>query len=81
MSVQQAISRENLEKRLGKEYEVLIENTTFDKKYLVGRTKMDVPEMDGVVYIKNTSDKDLINEFVKCKIVDIKDYDLIGEIT
>ena len=80
MSLQQEISRENLEKRLGKEYEVLIENTTFDKKYLVGRTKMDVPEMDGVVYIKNTSDKDLINEFVKCKIVDIKDYDLIGEI-
>ena len=41
---------------------------------------MDVPEMDGVVYIKNISDKDLINEFVKCKIIDIRDYDLIGEI-
>ena len=80
MSLQQEISRENLEKRLGKEYEVLIENTTFDKKYLVGRTKMDVPEMDGVVYIKNISDKDLINEFVKCKIIDIRDYDLIGEL-
>ena len=80
MSIQQKISRENQEKRIGKEYEVLIENTTFDRKYLVGRTKMDVPEMDGVVYIKNTSDKDLINKFVKCKIVDIKDYDLIAEI-
>ena len=80
MSLQQEISRKNLEKRLGKEYEVLIENTTFDRKYLVGRTKMDVPEMDGVVYIKNTSDKDLINEFIKCKIIDIRDYDLIGEL-
>ena len=80
MTLQQEISRKNLGKRLGKEYEVLIENTTFDKKYLIGRTKMDVPEMDGVVYIKDTSDRDLINEFVKCKIVDIRDYDLIGEL-
>ena len=80
MSIQQEISRKNLKNRIDKEYEVLIENITFDKKYLVGRTKMDVPDMDGVVYIKNTSDKYLLNKFVKCKIIDIKDYDLIGEI-
>ena len=80
MSIQQEISRKNLEKRIGEKYEVLIENTTFDKKYLVGRTKMDVPEMDGVVYIPNTLDKDLINKFVMCKIVDIREYDLIGEL-
>ena len=80
MSIQQEISRKNLEKRIGKEYEVLIENTTFDKKYLIGRTKMDVPEIDGIIYIPNTCDKNLINQFVRCKIVDIKEYDLIGEI-
>jgi len=80
MSLQQEISKQNLEKRIGKEYEVLIENKTFDGKYLVGRTKMDVPEMDGVVYIKNTSDKNLIKSFIKCKIIDKKDYDLMAEI-
>lgn len=80
MTSQQKISRQNLEKRIGKEYELLIENKTFDNKYLVGRTKMDVPEMDGVVYIKNIFDKDLINKFVKCKIIDIREYDLIAEI-
>lgn len=79
MSIQQEISRENLEKRIGQEYEVLVENMTFDKQYFVGRSKMDVPEMDGVVYIKNTHNKDLINQFVKCKIVGVKDYDLIAE--
>lgn len=78
MSVQQEISRENLAKRIGKEYEVLIENKTFDNKYWVGRTKMDVPEMDGVVYIENNNHKDLINRFVKCKIINVRDYDLIG---
>lgn len=80
MSIQQEISRKNLENRIGKEYEVLIENTTFDRKYLVGRTKMDVPEMDGVVYIKNISKQDLINKFIKCKIVGVRDYDLVAEI-
>ena len=41
---------------------------------------MDVPEMDGVVYIENNKDKNLINSFVKCKIIDIQGYDLVGEI-
>ena len=31
-------------------------------------------------YIKNTYDKDLINKMLKCKIIDIKEYDLIGEL-
>ena len=80
MSLQQKVSRKKLEARIGREYEVLIENMTFDKKYLVGRTKMDVPEIDGIIYIKNTSSKDLINKFEKCRIIDIRDYDLIGEL-
>ena len=79
MNLQQQISRQNLEKRIGKTYETLVENKTFDNKYWIGRTKMDIPEMDGVIYIKNDNNQDLINKFVNCKIIDIKDYDLIGE--
>lgn len=79
MNLQQEISRQNLEKRIGNTYETLIENKTFDNKYCIGRTKMDIPEMDGVVYIKNNGNEDLINKFINCKIIDIKDYDLIGE--
>ncbi len=80
MKLQQEISRDKLKAQIGKECEVLVESSTFDKKYLIGRTKMDVPEMDGVIYIKNKDKKDLINHFIKCKIIDVKDYDLIGEI-
>ena len=80
MSLQQEISKQNLKNRIGKQYEVLIENVSFDAKYLIGRTMSDVPEMDGVVYIKNTSNANLINSFIWCKIVDIRDYDLIAEI-
>jgi ribosomal protein S12 methylthiotransferase len=80
MNLQQQISRQNLEKRIGNTYETLVENKTFDNKYWIGRTKMDIPEMDGVIYIKNDNKQDLINKFVNCKITDIKDYDLIGEL-
>ena len=82
MKVQQEISRKRLEKKLNKEYEVLIEDISFDGKYYIGRTMRDVPEIDGLVYIKNNS-KNLkeskLNKFEKCKIIGISDYDLIGE--
>ena len=87
MSVQQEISRENLYQKIGQEYEALVENISFDKKYLIGRTRGDVPDIDGIVYIKYNNSKEINhditeykNKFVKCKIIDIKDYDLIAEI-
>ena len=80
MKEQQQISKENLETKIGKEYDVLIEGKTFDEKYLVGRTKQDVPEIDGVIYIENKNNEDLQNQFVKVKILEVKNYDLIGEI-
>ncbi len=79
MKMQKEISRDNLEKKIGKTYEAIIESISFDKKYYVGRTYMDVPEEDGVIFIKKTNDLEM-GKFVKCKIVDIKDYDMIGEI-
>ena len=83
MQKQQIISKENLEKKIGKEYEVLIEDFSFDKKYYIGRTMQDVPEIDGMVYIKNNHrDKieNMINQFKKCKITDVSEYDLIAEL-
>lgn len=77
MEIQQRISRDKLEKHIGKEYEVLIEQETEDRKYYIGRTMMDVPDMDGVVFIKKN--KEIKEKFVKCKIIGTQDYDLIGE--
>ena len=78
MSLQQEISREKMKAKIGTKQEVLIENKSFDRKYYIGRTKSDVPDIDGVVYIKNN--KLEINEFVNCKITDFKEYDLVGEV-
>lgn len=83
MAIQQKISKQVLENKIGKIYEVLIEDVSFDGKFLIGRTMQDVPDIDGLVYIKNNIKENLhqiMNNFVKCKIIKINDYDLIGEI-
>ncbi len=79
MSLQQEISRQSLEKQIGKDVEILVEDISFDGKSYIGRTYMDVPEIDGIVYIN--SKKDLkIGSFVQGKITDVSNYDLICEI-
>ena len=80
MQIQQKISNENHQKKIGKQYEVLVESLSFDGKYLIGRTKQDVPDIDGIIYIKNDSTQQLVDKFVNVKITDVKDYDLIGEL-
>lgn len=81
MSEQKEISKKKLEEQIGKKMQVLIENVSFDGKYLVGRTRNDVPEEDGIVYIKRTDKNvNLLNQFIWCKIVDVSDYDLIAEV-
>lgn len=81
MLAQQKISRQILENKIGKQCEVLIENMSFDKKYYIGRTKQDVPDIDGLVYIKNQGNEkedNILNKYKKCKITDVSNYDLIG---
>ena len=83
MKTQAEISLNNLEKKIGKIYKVLIEDMSFDGKYFIGRTIQDVPEEDGLVYVKNDgklNEKDVLNNFVECKIIDVSNYDLIGVI-
>ena len=54
---------------------------SFDGKYFVGRSLQDVPEIDGVVYIKNDGNKrieEVLNNFVECEVVEVSEYDLIA---
>ena len=76
MSLQQEISKENLKKQIGRKLEILIEDKSFDGRTYIGRTYMDVPEIDGVVYLN--TDKNLqIGDFTEGIVEDISDYDLI----
>ena len=77
MELQQTISKENLENKLGKELKLLIEDKTFDNKYFIARSYMDVPEIDGIVYLENEDNSLKIGEFVDAKVIDVMDYDLV----
>lgn len=82
MQEQKEISRCNQEKKLGKKLKVLVEDMSFDGNYFVGRSFQDVPEIDGVVYVKNEGDRkleDVLNNFVECKVVEVSEYDLIAK--
>ncbi len=79
MKIQQKVSADLLKDKIGKVYECLIENITDDGEYFIGRSYMDVPSEDGVIYIKYDSEY-MINEFVKVKITNAMQYDLFGEI-
>ena len=50
-----------------------------DDKYYVGRTYMDIPDEDGLVFIPKTKSH-LENTWIRCKITEVKDYDLIGKL-
>lgn len=78
MELQQEISAENLQSRIGNVYRCMIEQVTEDGEFLIGRTYMDVPFEDGVVYIVNDG-KAVINEFADVRIIESYEYDLIGE--
>ena len=76
MALQQEISKENLKKQIGRNIEILVEDKSFDGKTYIGRTYMDVPDIDGIVYL-NTDRELQIGEFTTGKIVDVSNYDLI----
>lgn len=79
MKKQEEISKAKLKSKIGKTYKCLIDGITDDEEYIIARSYMDIPDEDGVIYIKIKSNVE-IGSFINCKIVDVKGYDLIGEI-
>lgn len=80
MNLQQQISKEQEKENLDREIKVLIENISEDRKYLIGRSYMEVPDIDGLVYVENNENAELNKakgKYINCKVVDTKEYDLI----
>lgn len=78
MEIQVKISRENSHKKIGKQLEVLVEGYDTQSGYYYGRSYGDSIDIDGKVFFKNEHEISAGN-FVKVKIIDAVDYDLIGE--
>lgn len=79
MEVQQGISREKHRAFIGKTVEVVVEGLSDETDLLLqGRTSQQAPDIDGVVLINDGQAK--AGDFVKVKITESMEYDLIGEI-
>ena len=80
MQKQQEIVRKKLEEQIQKQYTVLVEDISFDSKFLIGRTKNQAPDIDGITYIINENNENCINNFVDVKITKVLDYDVQAQI-
>ncbi len=78
MELQQGISVELNEAKVGQTYKVL-----FDRKesgYFVGRTQYDSPEVDNEVLVPADSNYVRLGDFANVRITDSTDFDLYGEV-
>ncbi len=79
MELQQEIAFEKSEAMVGRVLTVLIEGKVVDEPAYVGRTYMDAPGVDGLIFV-NTGEELMSGDFVRVKVTGAADYDLIGEI-
>lgn len=78
MSVQEQISAELNEKKVGQTFKVL-----FDRKeggYFIGRTEFDSPEVDNEVLVDAKSQYVRVGDFAHVKITRAEEFDLYGEV-
>lgn len=79
MESQMTIAAEKNEEKIGQVVEVLIEGWEDYIKCYFGRTSADAPEIDGKIFFMSTKPLK-IGEFVKVRVNDSIDYDLLGEL-
>lgn len=79
MEIQQTVSWEKNQTRIGQQYRVLIDRV--DGGYFVGRTEYDSPEVDNEVLIPADSDTYAsVGRFVNVQIDRAEEFDLYGHI-
>ncbi|MDF2478842.1 MAG: ribosomal protein methylthiotransferase RimO [Sphingobacterium sp.] len=78
MEVQQGISYDINQSKVGNTYKVLVDRV--DGDYFIGRTEYDSPEVDNEVLISAAASYARIGDFVQVQIDRAEDFDLYGEI-
>jgi ribosomal protein S12 methylthiotransferase len=78
MEIQQGISFEKNQQKIGNTYKVLIDRK--DGEHFVGRTEFDSPEVDNEVLIDARLNYATVGSFVHVKIDSAEDFDLYGQI-
>lgn len=79
MELQQDIAFGHCEDMVGRVLTVLIEGKVVDEPVYVGRTYMDAPNVDGLIFV-NAEMELMSGDFVRVKVTGAAEYDLIGEV-
>lgn len=79
MRLQQRISAEIQEEKVGREMRVIVDRR--EGEFYIGRTEYDSPEVDPEVLIKADSNREIkIGEFYRCRIASADDFDLYADV-
>ena len=78
MRLQQRISAEIQEEKVGKEQRVVIDRE--EGEWFIGRTEFDSPEVDPEVLIPSSAEGVVAGEFYNVRITQADDFDLYGEV-
>lgn len=76
MAVQEKVSTERLKARIGRSYQVLIDES--NATGLVGRSYAEAPDIDGVIHIEGQG---RVGDIVACDIVGSSVHDLTGRLS
>lgn len=79
MELQQEISLEKGNDRIGQELLVMIEGKVSGESAYIGRTYGDAPKVDGYMFVQ-TGELLVTGDFAKVKVTGAMEYDLIGEL-
>jgi ribosomal protein S12 methylthiotransferase len=80
MEIQNKICHIKNSERLNKIYNTIVEGVSEDGIFYFGRTYAETPDIDGLIYFTGKTQLEK-GEFVNVKILNIDEYDLIGEVT
>jgi ribosomal protein S12 methylthiotransferase len=77
MEAARSRSLERNKRLLGEQVEVLVEGAgrLGQKKVLVGRTRRDAPEVDGMIFLHGRAD---VGELITARVAQALEYDLVG---
>lgn len=77
--IQKSVALESNKKRVGKQYEVIVEDISENEKYFICRSMFEAPDVDGRIYLpinEETAKEVIVGEYTIVKIVEYDEYDL-----
>ena len=82
MALQESISAELLQERIGHIENVIIDSVDYVDDLVIARSRHDAPEVDGIVAIENINGIDDLypGKIIEVKIIDADGHDCVGEL-